>query len=107
MTMYSRYTFSKLPIEWMCWVSALFLLYISDPHAHHFSLCPLDNIGIRWCPGCGLGRSIALLMHGELQESIGMHWLGVPAFLVIVHRVYRLSKRTYNNWVNTYHHEQP
>ncbi len=107
MEMYGRYSFSKWPIEWMCWISALFLLYFSNPHVHHLSLCPLDNLGITWCPGCGLGRSIALLMHGELQESIRMHWLGIPAFLVIVHRIYSLSKRTYNNWIKTYHYEQP
>ncbi|WP_325636490.1 DUF2752 domain-containing protein [Parapedobacter sp.] len=101
MEVYGRYSFSKLPIEWVCWVSALFLLYFSNPHTHHFSLCPLDNVGIAWCPGCGLGRSIALLMHGELQESIRMHRLGIPAFLVIVHRIYNLSRRTYSIWIKT------
>lgn len=108
MEMYGRSSLAKWPIEWMCWVSALFLLYLSNPHVHHFSLCPLDYIGIAWCPGCGLGRSIALFMHGELQESIRMHWLGIPAFFVIVHRIYSLSKRAYNNnWNKSYHHEQP
>ena len=105
--MCSRYWFSKLPIEWICWVLALTLLYFTDPYAHHFSLCPLDNLGIAWCPGCGLGRAVALLMHGELQGSIQMHWLGIPAFLVIIHRIYGLSIATYRIWTRTYHHEQP
>ena len=107
MEMYNRYAYSQWPIEGFCWVGALVLLYFTNPHTHHFSLCPLDNLGITWCPGCGLGRSIALLMHGELQESIRMHWLGIPAFLIIVHRIYNLSRRIYTSWIKTYHHEQP
>lgn len=106
MAMYGRYALSKLPIEWMCWMIALLLLYFSNAHVHHFSLCPLENMGFDWCPGCGLGRSIALLMHGEFQKSMQMHWLGIPVFCVIVHRIYILSGIAYTNWIKTYHHEQ-
>ena len=105
--MYDRFGYSKWSIEWFCWVAALTLLYFANPYAHHFSLCPLDNLGVTWCPGCGLGRSISLLMHGELQESIRMHWLGIPALFIIVHRIFNLSSRTYTSWIKTYHHEQP
>jgi|SRR5690606_15983230 len=85
--------FSRLPLELLCWVMALILLYFSDPGAHHFTLCPLENAGFNWCPGCGLGRSIALLMHGEVAASMAMHWLGIPAFLVLIHRIYSLVKQ--------------
>ncbi|WP_262247988.1 DUF2752 domain-containing protein [Parapedobacter soli] len=105
--MYGSYALSKLPIEWMCWIAALGLLYFSDPHVHHFSLCPLDNLGIAWCPGCGVGRSIALLMHGNIEASLGMHWLGIPAFLVIVYRIFVLSKREYYLLTKYNQHEQP
>jgi len=104
---YGKAWISKLPVELICWVSALTLLYFSNPHAHHFTLCPLENAGFDWCPGCGLGRSIALLMHGELEASLGMHWLGIPAFLVIIHRIYTLSKREYYIWTKHNRHEQP
>ncbi|WP_229738715.1 DUF2752 domain-containing protein [Parapedobacter pyrenivorans] len=88
-------------------MSALILLYFSNPHSHHFTLCPLENAGIDWCPGCGLGRSISLFMHGEIQASFRMHWLGIPAFFVIAHRIYRLSQRTYSSWTKHNHDEQP
>lgn len=107
MEMYGKLSFSNLPIEWACWVSALALLYLSNPHSHHFTLCPLENMGGDWCPGCGLGRSIALLMHGEIRASFGMHWLGIPALLIIVHRIYRLSQISYISWKKNNHHEQP
>ncbi len=108
MKKYGKMSFSKLPVELVCWVLGLILLYISDPHAHHYTLCPLENAGFDWCPGCGLGRSIALLMHGELEASLGMHWLGIPAFFIIIHRIYTLSKKKYVIWATKHnHHEQP
>lgn len=95
--------FFRLPIELLCWVCALLLLYFSNPGLHHFTLCPLENMGFDWCPGCGLGRSIALLMHGKIAASVTMHVLGIPTFLVLIHRIYCLAKPSitiYNK--NTY-----
>ena len=81
--------FKSFPVELIFWILALVLLATADSHEHHFSLCPLANLGIDWCPGCGLGRSITALFHGELQESIHHHWFGIPALLVIVYRMYK------------------
>ncbi|RZK43900.1 MAG: DUF2752 domain-containing protein [Pedobacter sp.] len=83
----------SLPLELVFWISALVLLATADPHAHHFSLCPLANIGIEWCPGCGLGRSISALFHGDVQESFTFHWFGIPALLVILYRTLSLGRR--------------
>lgn len=105
--LYGREWVQKLPVEWVCWVSALVLLYAGDPQTHHFTLCPLENAGIGWCPGCGLGRSITLFMHGEIGASFKLHWLGIPAFFVILHRIVSLSKQTYHHWITFQHHEQP
>ena len=107
--MQSKQLVKKLPVEGICWVMALTLLYFSDPYSHHFTLCPLENIGLEWCPGCGLGRSIALFMRGEIDASFSMHWLGIPAFFILIARIYTLSKITYNYWTTPdYHyHEQP
>ncbi|WP_317615108.1 DUF2752 domain-containing protein [Parapedobacter composti] len=96
---------ATLPLELVCWITALVALYLTNPHEHHFTVCPLENMGVGWCPGCGIGRSIALLMHGEITASLAMHWLGIPAFLVIIHRIYILLKQTYGRWTKHYHHE--
>lgn len=85
--------FSRWPIELACWVSALVLLYFSNPEAHHHTLCPLGAAGLDWCPGCGLGRSIALLLRGEVQASLQMHVLGIPVFAVLVYRICTLAKK--------------
>jgi len=84
----------SFPLELAFWLLALVLLATANPHAHHFSLCPLANLGVSWCPGCGLGRSISALFHGEIRESLDFHWFGIPALLVMVYRMVTLSALT-------------
>ncbi len=81
----------RFPLELAFWILALVLLATADPQVHHFSLCPLASLGADWCPGCGLGRSISALFHGEIRESLGFHWFGIPAFCIIVYRIAILS----------------
>lgn len=82
--------------ELIFWVLALGLLAITTPeqygHIHHFTLCPLTNLGIEWCPGCGLGRSLIQLLHGNITESWKHHWFGIPALVIIVLRIADLIK---------------
>lgn len=86
---------TNIPVELIFWVAALTLLGTASPivhrHAEHFTICPLANMGFNWCPGCGLGRSVIQLLHGNIQKSLQFHWLGIPAVLIIVHRVITLT----------------
>jgi len=50
-------------------------------------------MGITWCPGCGLGHSIAFLLHGDIRNSFHAHWLGVPALVIIVYRIVDLIRQ--------------
>lgn len=83
-------------IELVFWITALLLLAVADPeihgHEHHFTLCPLANMGFEWCPGCGIGRSITQLLHGNFAESFAHHWFGLPALLIILYRIVVLIK---------------
>jgi hypothetical protein len=75
------------------WAAALISLALTDPtNEAHFILCPLKLLGIKWCPGCGLGHSISFLFHGDLMQSFHAHWLGLPAVIIILHRIYVLGK---------------
>jgi hypothetical protein len=81
----------QMPLELIIWVISLFVLYnldLTDKAAN--SICPIHSAGFDWCQGCGLGRSIGLLLHGEFRSSIEMHWLGIPTFLVLVYRIITL-----------------
>jgi hypothetical protein len=84
--------FKKLPIELIFWLTALISLWFFDPYGNHYSLCPLSNLGIDWCPGCGLGRSMALLMKGHFIASWEMHPLGGFALVVIIFRIFEIIK---------------
>jgi len=79
--------------ELVFWIAALISLALTNPTEQaHFTLCPLKLLGFTWCPGCGLGHSISFLFHGDIKRSFHAHWLGVPAVMIILHRIYVLSK---------------
>jgi hypothetical protein len=79
--------------ELVFWIAALISLALTNPTEQaHFTLCPLKLLGFTWCPGCGLGHSISFLFHGDIKRSFHAHWLGVPAVMIILHRIYVLGK---------------
>jgi hypothetical protein len=79
--------------ELICWTAALVLLAAMPPGTDpHFSFCVFKLTGIDFCPGCGLGHSISYLFHGNLQQSFSSHPLGVFAVIIILYRIYTLSK---------------
>lgn len=88
----SKYV-SKLPLELIFWLGAIIGILLIDPYGpQHFTLCPLDNLGFHWCPGCGLGRSMSLLTHGDFKASWSMHPLAMFAFAVITYRIIQLIR---------------
>lgn len=88
-----------IPLEVVCWAFALATLAVIDVSGgSHFTICPLALMGFDWCPGCGLGRSISLLFHGEIEKSIIMHPFGIFAVIVLFFRIFILLK----NHVKTY-----
>ena len=91
----------KIPAELILWIIALVLLAsASQAEQHvmdHFTFCPLANMGLSWCPGCGIGRSITHLFHGDLQSSWKQHWFGLPALIILSYRIGTLTKRLYTS----------
>ncbi len=90
-------TLGHVSFELLFWITALVLLAsAASPDAadhDHLRVCPLANMGFSWCPGCGIGRSLVHLLHGNFQESIKMHWFGIPAMLILLNRIFTLSKQ--------------
>lgn len=90
----------RIPLELVFWIAALIGIFFIDPYGpQHFTLCPLDNLGFQWCPGCGLGRAMSLLTKGDLKASWSMHPLAMFAFAVIAYRIVQLINhtKTYKN----------
>lgn len=88
-----RIIYRYLGLEGFIWLTALVCLaFFVNPNEMHFSFCPLSNAGFDHCPGCGLGRSISLLLNGKILQSIETHILAIPAILFLFVRIISLIK---------------
>jgi len=80
-------------LEAAIWIFGLvYLVFINDPQSTHFTICPLANLGIDFCPGCGLGNSISFLFRGDLTSSFHTHPLGIFALIIITFRIISIIK---------------
>jgi hypothetical protein len=84
---------SSVGFEAAIWTGGfLFLAFINNPVEVHFTLCPVSNLGLEFCPGCGLGNSITYLFRGEIINSFYSHPLGLFAMIVLLTRIIHLIK---------------
>ena len=82
----------RVPFEAFVWAAGLTALALTDPAAAPLlRLCPFDHVGawlgVRFCPGCGLGHSVAHLFRGDLRAALAAHPLGPFAVAVLLHRI--------------------
>ena len=96
-------TFKKY-FELTFWIVSLTLLAIMEPGTDpHYSFCVFKILGIKFCPGCGLGHSISYLFHGNLQASFSSHPLGIFAVIIILFRIYKLLQlHVFSKKINIY-----
>jgi len=88
-------------IEWeaVFWIAGLlYLAFINPYQTQQFSICPFHNMGITFCPGCGLGRSISFFYHGDIIHSLKSHPMGIIAFFLISYRIITLSRKMFRNF---------
>lgn len=82
--------------ELITWIAALVLLAWMPFGSGDFSFCPFHLLGFKFCPGCGLGRSVHLLFKGEFRQSFQMHPLGIPATSIIGYRILSLIRLNFS-----------
>ena len=81
-------------LEAIMWsVALIYLMFINPYELNHFSFCLFNIIGIDFCPGCGIGRSISMIYHGDVLGSLKMHPLGIFALTMIFYRIISLLQR--------------
>ncbi len=87
------------------WIAALTSLATMTPGTDpHYSFCIFRLLGIKFCPGCGLGHSVGYLFHGDIQASFSAHPLGIFAVIIIVRRIYHLSwLHIFSKTIKRYH----
>ena len=78
-----------LNIEALIWILGLIYLYFVNTDSH-YSFCIFKNLGIDFCPGCGLGRSIHYIMHFQIMKSLDTHPLGLFALIILLNRIFTL-----------------
>lgn len=81
--------------EAFIWIAALILLgtMTVDNTCEHHSLCVFKLMGLPYCPGCGLGRSIALLFHGQFTAAWEMNPMGFAAIPILSYRVISILRK--------------
>ena len=81
--------------EWLLWTLALAGLFAGGaPAPGSTGFCPFQWLALEHCIGCGLGRSISAALHGNWMLSWQFHPMGLPAILIIVHRIITLIIKT-------------
>jgi hypothetical protein len=83
--------FRRINFEVIAWCSALLILFFINPHQDHYSFCLFHNLGIDFCPGCGLGRGINHLLHLNFSSAFNTHPLSYLAVPVLLHRIFKLT----------------
>jgi hypothetical protein len=87
----------KLDLEALFWLMAFIYLAFINPYTpKHLDMCLFSLVGIDNCPGCGLGKSISMIFHGDFAGSFNAHPLGIPAILLIFKRIYKLFRNKIN-----------
>lgn len=84
-------------LEALFWLSGLAVVAVADPSGEPWiRVCLFDHlgslVGLEFCPGCGLGRSVGYLVRGDIAASLSMHPLGIPAVGVIAYHATRLLR---------------
>lgn len=94
------------PIESLIWTIGLVALAVFNPtdSSGSFSLCIIHQMGFDFCPGCGLGHSIAWLFNGDISASIEAHILGPFAVIILISRIFKLNYQHYFNTIKTTNH---
>jgi hypothetical protein len=81
--------------EVFIWLFALVWLFVMSPVENFISLCPVNNLGYDWCPGCGLGRSVHYAMWLDFNTSFQQHPLGIIALVIIIYRIISLIIKSF------------
>jgi hypothetical protein len=81
-------------LEAIIWISVLLTFTFSTVNTGHITICPFKIAGIDNCPGCGLGRSLIMLLHGDLIQSFEMHPFALLTFVLLLIRIVTVIRKS-------------
>lgn len=81
--------------EWMALATGLAAIALMNPYeVQGTSWCLLEWAGFPFCPGEGLGHSIAYAVRGDLANAFDAHIMGPVAILILTGRIGYLLNQT-------------
>lgn len=92
-----RYWFTHY-FEIVAFSTGLILLAFMDPETVTGpNLCLFEQVGITFCPGNGLGHSIAYTFNGDFVNALQANLLGPFAIIMLSSRIGYLGYQKINN----------
>lgn len=79
-------------IEWVAFLAGLIFMATLDPYSNGIDFCLFDAIGLTFCPGEGLGHSIAFFFRGEIEHSLQANLMGPFAVAALSFRIFSIWK---------------
>ncbi|MEX0608232.1 MAG: DUF2752 domain-containing protein [Balneolaceae bacterium] len=68
-----------------------------DPATTGTSFCLFDLAGVSFCPGEGLGHSVAYTFRGDLSSAFQAHLAGPVAVFILTFRILHIWKKLITN----------
>lgn len=94
----------KYYFEILAFSIGLVLLATMDPEtASGPGFCILERLGVTFCPGDGLGHSIAYIFQGEIYNALETNVFGPLAIIVLGGRIVQLLFKNYHINKNNYY----
>ena len=76
-----------LHFEWVALLGFLIMAAQLNPESTASTFCLFEKAGLSFCPGSGLGKSMAFTFRGNISESFQAHPAGAAAILIIMVRI--------------------
>lgn len=84
----------RFHIEAFIWIIALISLASMDPTLEqHYTFCLFSNLGLTFCPGCGIGHSISSTLRGNFIQAFSYHPLGAFAIIMLLYRIFIIFRQ--------------
>jgi hypothetical protein len=89
----SLQNFCQKHLEWIAFTLGISAMALMNPYAdNQISWCLFELFNIPFCPGEGLGHSLAFIFRGELYNALQANMLGPFALIVIIKRIIYLVR---------------
>ncbi|HLR76882.1 MAG TPA: DUF2752 domain-containing protein [Balneolaceae bacterium] len=86
----------RLHFEWIAFSVGILAMALMNPYTDSGATwCLFERMGVPFCPGHGLGHSIAFIFRGDFANALNANILGPFALVVLLGRITYLLKQRF------------